>query len=94
MKAAAVSARATAPVAIVAATISDKTCFAICGIEPKPWRALLDELGVPHCKIHRRTVCSVADWLAAIARLSGAPPRSDWSEERMIELASRGRRTR
>jgi len=79
--------RARAAVAIAAATISDRTCLEVCGIEPKPWRAMLDELRIPHVRLHRRTICRTDDWTAAIDRLTGrtAPV---WDRATIVRLAA------
>lgn len=61
--------RAGQPVGAI--TISDLTCLAACGYEPRAWRAVLVELRVPHAKIGRRTVCRASDWLDAVDRVSG-----------------------
>jgi hypothetical protein len=53
-------------------SITDRTCEVLTGFGPRPWRLALVELGVPHCRVGRRTVCAADAWLAAIAHASGA----------------------
>ena len=70
-------------------TVSDKTCFAVCGVEPGPWKRALSELRVPNTKIGRRTVARLDDWLAAVDRATGrgAP---EWNEDAIIARAAGG----
>jgi hypothetical protein len=60
---------------IAAVTITDRTCELATGLSPRPWRRALEELGVPHTRVGRRTVCTVAAWVLAIERASGAVSR-------------------
>jgi hypothetical protein len=52
-------------------TISDQTCKAAAGLEPKTWKRRLVEWRVPHGRVGRRTVCLAEDWTAAVARAIG-----------------------
>lgn len=72
-------------------TISDDQALATTGLTPRQFRAALRELGVPHAKIGRRTVCRVDAWLAAVDKLAGATPRRPsvpWDEEAAIQRAA------
>lgn len=80
---------------VAPATITDRTCRVVTGLDARPWRRALVELDVPHVRVGRRTVCSAAAWLAAIDRASGTPVRATTAPTRgeIIALAA-GRRAR
>jgi hypothetical protein len=52
-------------------TISDQTCKAAAGLEPKTWKRRLVDWRVPHGRIGRRVVCLGSDWVDAVARAIG-----------------------
>lgn len=87
----------TAPAKLPAApvSISDATALATTGLTPRQWRAALRTLGVPHAKVGRRTVCSAAAWVEAIARASGVATDSapaPWDEDEAVRRIARGPR--
>lgn len=77
-------------------TISDVTCLAVLGMEPRFFRRFVVEHSVPHVKLHRRTIAKVADILSAFDRLAGIAPatsaESGWSAESVVAAACGGLR--
>ena len=63
-------ARATASIVVAPATVTDRTCAAVLGLEPRAYRAWLAAAGIPHARIGRRVVARVDDVLAAVTRLA------------------------
>jgi hypothetical protein len=77
--------------ALVALTITDRTCKALTGFDARPWKVALVALKVPHFKVGHRTVCRADDWLAAVSRATGADaatPRPAPSADDFVERAA------
>jgi hypothetical protein len=73
-----------------AITVSDATCLAVLGMEPRFFRQFVRENLIPHIKVHRRTIAKVADVIAVFDRLAGieaAPTAESWNAEDVIRLA-------
>lgn len=68
--------RATSAIVVAPVAISDRTCAAMTGLEPRDFRALVARLGVRHVAKGRRLVVLVADFVAALERggIDGAAP--------------------
>jgi hypothetical protein len=61
---------ATSSLAIAPATVTDRTCAAVTGLEPRAFCELVSREKIPHARIGRRVVVRLDDFLAAVARLS------------------------
>ena len=80
-------------------TITDQTCAAATGLEPRTWKRRLVDWGVPHGRVGRRTLCLASDWASAVARVigrktpvEGAAPEPHWYERASAALRAGGRR--
>jgi len=69
--------RATASLAVVALTVTDRTCAAVLGLEPRVFRQLLISAKIPHARIGRRVVARADLVLAALDRLAGDDAPAD-----------------
>lgn len=71
--------RATDGLAVAPVTVTDRTCAAVLGLEPRVFRAWLMAANVPHAHIGRRVVARVDDVLAALrnAPAPTAAPEAD-----------------
>ena len=58
--------RATSALVVAPVAITDRTCAAITGLEPRDFRALVAKLCVRHVLNGRRLVVLVTDFVAAI----------------------------
>ena len=65
--------RATSSLAVSPLAVTDRTCAAVLGIEPRVFRELLVRESVSHARLGRRVVARVEDVLAALDRLAVAP---------------------
>lgn len=84
--------RATSTLCILPATVTDRTCAVVLGLDPPTFRPFLKSQGIPHVHIGRRVIARVDDVLAAISRLSEArapadgAPASETSSKNAAEL--------
>lgn len=62
--------RATSSLGIVPVTVTDRTCAAVLGLEPRVYRELVTRARIPHATIGRRVVTRVDDVLAALDRMA------------------------
>ncbi len=62
--------RATSSLGIVPVTVTDRTCAAVLGLEPRVYRELVTRVRIPHATIGRRIVARVDDMLAALDRMA------------------------
>lgn len=60
--------RATAALVVAPVAVTDRTCAAVLGLEPRVFRELVARLRIRHATIGRRVIASVADVLAALER--------------------------
>lgn len=58
----------TSTLAVVPVTVTDRTCAAVLGLEPRVYREWLVAAGVPHTRIGRRVVARTDHVLAALTR--------------------------
>lgn len=58
--------RATDALGVVPVTVTDRTCAAVLGLDPRVFRDWLASANVPHARIGRRVVACVDDVLAAM----------------------------
>ncbi len=65
--------RATAAIAITPVIVTDLTCHAVVGLEPRHFRETVYALQIPHVDRGRRLVVLVQDFTAAIERASSSP---------------------
>lgn len=65
--------RPTDRIAVAPVAVSDRTCAALLGIEPRVFRELLAREGVPIVRVGRRVLARVEDVEAVLARLAGQP---------------------
>lgn len=79
-----------------AVSLTDLSGPQLCGFETaRQWKEALHQLGVPHTKIGRRTLCLVADWTAAIetrCKPAAAPAVPAWAGELLATARRGGRR--
>lgn len=62
--------RATAALAIAPVVVTDLTCAAVVGLEPRHFREMVYALKIPHVDRGRRMVVLVADFTKAIEQAS------------------------
>ena len=90
--------KATDALNVTPATVSDRTCAAILGLEPRVFRDLLVREGIQHAKIGRRVVARLEHVLAEIDRLATqatdatSAPVDDEQDEADNILAMLGRK--
>lgn len=64
--------RDTSTLAVHPVTVTDRTCAAVVGLEPRAFREAVARLKIPHAMLGRRMVVRVADFLAALDRVAAA----------------------
>lgn len=62
--------RATDAIVVAPIAITDRTCAPLTGLDPRPWRELVERLRIPHVRAGKRISVLVADYVAAIERAS------------------------
>ena len=81
--------RATAALSLTPITITDRTCAAATGLEPKVWRALVVRLGVRHVLAGRRMIVIAADFVRGLEQADASDvPDADRGEGGTEEPAS------
>jgi hypothetical protein len=84
--------RATASLAIVPATVTDRSAPAVLGLEERAYRELVARERVPHALVGRRVVARVEDVLAALDRIARRQAGSEVADQDS-EPAPSGRTT-
>jgi hypothetical protein len=72
--------RATDRVAVAPVAVSDRTCAALLGLEPRAFRELLSREDVPCIRVGRRVLARVEDVEAVLCRLAGQAVHVDDDE--------------
>ncbi len=72
-------------------TFTDANAPIVVGLSPRQLRTFVREHRVPHARVGRRILVRVDRFLEAVDLLSGAQPRTAWSEDALIKsMAGRG----
>ena len=64
--------RQTDALIVTPVTVTDRTCAAVLGLEPRVYRELVVRERIPHARLGRRIVARIEDVLVAVDRLAGA----------------------
>lgn len=74
-----------APIAPIA--VSQDTCLAALGIEPRRYLALLHERAIPHVKLGKLRIARVEHMLAALEREPAATAANETQSDRLTRAA-------